>query len=183
MSFGLMLYADCGSTGTPPIPVSMAAIKSILRIFIYTFFALCCAFPNSSADVTANRYVDSDKDCVFGCDASWETYTCQKIEMNRFGYHPKGGDIIAWKIKTIDRLKSTRLNGIGYYSEIMPILDVTILINGVEQSLLTPSCYKAICTIELAYPVNLSIGDTIQVEVKSVVEDGFINSIQTSVVH
>ena len=103
--------------------------------------------------------------------------------MNRFGYHPKGGDIIAWKIKIIDRLKSTRLNGIGYYSEIMPILDVAILINGVEQSLLTPSCYKAICTIELANPVNLSIGDTIQVEVKSVVEDGFINSIQPAVGH
>ena len=151
-------------------------------MFIYTF-ALFCAFPNSYADVTANPYVNTYRDCVFGCDASWEIYTSQNIDMNRFGYHPKGGDIIAWKIKTIDRLKSTMFNGIWYYSEIMPTLDVTILFNGVEKRLTTPSCYKAICIIELANPVHISVGDTIQIEVKSIVEDGFINSIQPSVVH
>jgi hypothetical protein len=144
---------------------------------------LFCAIPHSYADLLGYSYVTSNKDCVFGCDASWEVYTSQNIELNRLGYHPKGGDSIAWKFKTIDRIQHTIFDGIWYHSEIMPTIDVTIKINGVEQRVKTPSCYKAICTIDLVDPINISIGDTIQVKVKSVVEDGFIISIKPSVVH
>ena len=144
---------------------------------------LLCAYPNSYADLIANRHVNPDRDCVFGCNPSWQIYTNRKIERNRFGYHPKCGDIIAWEIQAIDRLKNNIFKGLWYYSEIMPTLDVTILMNGVEQKLTAPSCYKAVCRIDLVRSLHMSTGDTIQVEVKSVVEDGFINSIQPSLVH
>ena len=157
-------------------------VKYILRTIPYTLFILFCAIPYSYADSIANSDVNSDKACVFGCYASWEIYISQEIEFNRFGYNPKGGDIIAWKSKTIDRSQNAMFNGIWYYSEIMPTLDVTILMNGVEQKLKTPSCYKAVCTIDLVNSVNISIGDTFRVEVISVVDDGFINSMQPSVV-
>ena len=86
-------------------------------------------------------------------------------------------------MKTFDSLAYTRFNGIWYYSEIMPTFDVAIRINGVKQRLANPSCYKAIGTIDLVDPVHLSSGDGIQLEVESVADDGFIHSIQPSVVH
>lgn len=167
----------------PPPSLKKDAVKYILRTISYTLFLLFCAFPYSYADLIANRDANPDKACVFGFDASWEIYTSHDIERNRFGYHPKGGDIIVWKIKAVDRLQNTMFKGIWYYSEIMPILDVIILINGVQQKLKTPSCYKAVCAIDLVKSVNMSLGDTFRVEVISVVEDGFINSMHPSVVH
>jgi hypothetical protein len=142
---------------------------------------LFCTFQYSYANQILSNKVSKNEDCTFDCGTFWDTYTNHDIEVNRHGYHPKVGDIIAWRIKSIEGGRNSTFDGIIYYSKIMSTIDIRILINNVEQKIKTPSWYKWRCDIDLLYPVNISSGDLISVEVIAIVEDGFILSMQPSV--